>query len=257
LASKYDLAHMVWPHLVDAAGGRRTLTYEELASSISYKNPVLMSLALDPLYHLCPDKGWPHLTGIVVSKETGRPSKGFRAWADEDIQRKRQEVFDFPWSEVERPFPPGTTALLELPATQLEDFSVPDQFVLVNGRGAYQGALRRDLLRIYGNCCALCDTRHEGLLVASHVIPWAQDSANRRNPRNAILLCRAHDAVFELDFLQIRPDCSVDINRPNGRELGEAVEALLTRGTAARLRISGASGAPDPALLARRLEGGT
>src|SRR5690606_31880048 len=41
------------------------------------------------------------------------------------------------------------------------------------------------------------------LLIASHIIPWAKDKANRLNPQNGILLNSLHDRAFENGFITI------------------------------------------------------
>ena len=54
------------------------------------------------------------------------------------------------------------------------------------------------------------------LLVASHIVPWRHDSANRVNPRNGLLLSALHDKAFDSGFITIRDDMTVQVSRkPN------------------------------------------
>lgn len=67
-----------------------------------------------------------------------------------------------------------------------------------------QRKLKEILLKNYQHQCAMCDITHRKLLVASHIKPWAKSSPEERvDPRNAILLCRHHDALFEHGFISL------------------------------------------------------
>jgi predicted restriction endonuclease len=41
------------------------------------------------------------------------------------------------------------------------------------------------------------------LLVASHIVPWAEDSANRLNPRNGLCLNALHDRAFDRHLMWV------------------------------------------------------
>jgi hypothetical protein len=60
-----------------------------------------------------------------------------------------------------------------------------------------QAALRRLTLHQYGHRCALCDIEDDRLLVAAHIVRWADDPALRGDLSNVICLCRFHDVLFE------------------------------------------------------------
>lgn len=67
-----------------------------------------------------------------------------------------------------------------------------------------QRKLKEILLKNYQHQCAMCNITHRKLLVASHIKPWAKSSPEERvDPRNAILLCRHHDALFEHGFISL------------------------------------------------------
>lgn len=75
-------------------------------------------------------------------------------------------------------------------------------------QGQYK--LRKLLLINYQSKCALCDISHPRLLVTSHIKTWAKSSYEERvNPRNAILLCKIHDALFEYGFISFSDDLQV------------------------------------------------
>jgi integrase len=73
-----------------------------------------------------------------------------------------------------------------------------------------QYKLRKILLQNYQSKCAMCDISHRKLLVTSHIKPWADSSPEERiDPRNAILLCKLHDALFENGFISLSDEYEV------------------------------------------------
>ena len=67
--------------------------------------------------------------------------------------------------------------------------------------------LRRGQARIhqltvanYAGRCAVCDVTEAGLLVASHIVGWAEAPEHRGDLSNVICLCRIHDALFEVGY---------------------------------------------------------
>lgn len=111
-------------------------------------------------------------------------------------------------------------------------------------------------MRSYSGQCALCDTRHPAMLVASHIVPWSLDSRNRLNPRNGILLCRTHDAAFEAGILRIMLNLTVELAIMETKELGADLAGFLHSHTASKLRTPRGRLSPDPTFLAWRLEKG-
>lgn len=62
-----------------------------------------------------------------------------------------------------------------------------------------QSRLRTLIIRNYGSCCAVCDVAAT-MLVASHVVGWAEAPEHRGDLTNVICLCRIHDALFEAGY---------------------------------------------------------
>ena len=76
-----------------------------------------------------------------------------------------------------------------------------------------QKFFRRAVLSSYrGRCCmsGLTDTR---LLIASHIVPWSADKANRLNPSNGLCLSAIHDKAFEIGLITISEDLRVMLSR--------------------------------------------
>ena len=64
------------------------------------------------------------------------------------------------------------------------------------------------------------------LLVASHIIPWAQDSANRMNPLNGLCLNAIHDRAFDRRLMWVDEDLKVRFSRRLRREAQESEHAV-------------------------------
>lgn len=60
-----------------------------------------------------------------------------------------------------------------------------------------QGYFRDAVLNNYDNRCAVTGLPVRELLIASHILPWADHAAERLNVRNGIALNRLHDAAFD------------------------------------------------------------
>jgi putative restriction endonuclease len=86
------------------------------------------------------------------------------------------------------------------------------------------------------------------MLVASHIVPWADDSQNRLNPHNGLLLCRTHDSAFECGLIRIKPDGEVIVAISDPRQLGKDLHDCLQR-THHKLRAVSARFAPASEFL--------
>lgn len=60
-----------------------------------------------------------------------------------------------------------------------------------------QTLFRKSILTSYGSRCALTDMDEPKLLVASHIIGWAERPDTRMNPHNGICLNPLHDQAFD------------------------------------------------------------
>ena len=75
-----------------------------------------------------------------------------------------------------------------------------------------QAFFRRAVLAAYDYRCCITGLAVPELLVASHIVPWSVDKANRVNPRNGLLLNALHDKAFDLGLLTITPKFVVKVS---------------------------------------------
>lgn len=76
-----------------------------------------------------------------------------------------------------------------------------------------QGFFRQAVLSSYGFKCCVSGLSVPELLIASHIVPWRADKANRLNPRNGLCLSAIHDRAFDQGLLTISEDMCVVLSK--------------------------------------------
>ncbi len=76
-----------------------------------------------------------------------------------------------------------------------------------------QSFFRRMILSSYENKCSITGLPITELLVASHIVPWANDTNNRMNPCNGICLNALHDRAFDKGLITITNDYKLVISK--------------------------------------------
>jgi len=72
-----------------------------------------------------------------------------------------------------------------------------------------QSFFRRAVLASYGGRCCISGVSDSRLLVASHIVPWREDKANRLNPSNGLCLSAIHDKAFDSGLIALSDDFRV------------------------------------------------
>jgi putative restriction endonuclease len=75
-----------------------------------------------------------------------------------------------------------------------------------------QGFFRSAVLAAYDYRCCITGLTIPDLLVASHIVPWSKDEANRVNPRNGLCLNALHDRAFDAGYLTITTKFTVKLS---------------------------------------------
>lgn len=76
-----------------------------------------------------------------------------------------------------------------------------------------QNFFRKSVLSSYKGKCCMSGLSEEGLLVASHIVPWRDDKLNRLNPRNGLCLSVIHDKAFDRGFITLDDDFRVILSK--------------------------------------------
>lgn len=86
-----------------------------------------------------------------------------------------------------------------------EDFSGETRRVVTEQR-IKQHFFRRAVLSSYHGRCCMSGLAEPRLLIASHIVPWSKDKANRLNPSNGLCLSAIHDRAFDKGLLTLTDD---------------------------------------------------
>lgn len=118
-----------------------------------------------------------------------------------------------------------------------------------------QWFFRRRVLSAYNYRCCVTGLSMPGLLVASHVIPWCEDAANRLNARNGLCLNALHDRAFDRGLMWVEEGFVVRISpKLLFVRAGEPEEARWLCGFDGKpLQLPNAF-TPDPELLRRHAD---
>lgn len=87
----------------------------------------------------------------------------------------------------------------------LDDYSGSTRHTVVQQR-IKQAFFRRTVLASYRGRCCVSGVSDARLLVASHIVPWRQDKANRLNPSNGLCLSALHDKAFDQHLFSLTDD---------------------------------------------------
>ena len=105
---------------------------------------------------------------------------------------------------------------------KVEDYTGETKSVIIEQR-IKQAFFRRTVLSSYRGRCCLSGIAEPRLLMASHIVPWSKDKANRLNPRNGLCLSALHDRAFDRGLIAISDDFRVCISDVLKRRSGEAL----------------------------------
>lgn len=90
----------------------------------------------------------------------------------------------------------------------IDDFSGETRKAFVEQR-IKQNFFRRAVLSSYRGRCCISGVAEPRLLIASHIVPWSKDKANRLNPSNGLCLSAIHDKAFDKGLITLSDDLRV------------------------------------------------
>jgi len=80
-----------------------------------------------------------------------------------------------------------------------------------------QSFFRQAILSSYQSRCCMSGLDDPRLLIASHIVPWNKDKANRLNPSNGLCLSALHDRAFDQGLITVTPDWKIRISKSLSR----------------------------------------
>ncbi len=93
-----------------------------------------------------------------------------------------------------------------------------------------QSFFRNAILANYEEKCCMTGISVPKLLIASHIIPWADaNSEERTNPSNGLCLNALHDKAFDQGLITVTPDYVIHVSSllRNSTNIDEAAKALI------------------------------
>ena len=98
-----------------------------------------------------------------------------------------------------------------------DELLLPEDFVgetrrVVTEQRIKQSFFRRAVLSSYQGRCCMSGLSEPRLLIASHIVPWSKDKANRLNPRNGLCLSAIHDRAFDKGLITLADDFRVVVS---------------------------------------------
>lgn len=99
----------------------------------------------------------------------------------------------------------GNETLLPAAEFDRDDYSGETRQALVEQR-IKQSFFRRAVLASYRGRCCVSGVTDSRFLVASHIVPWRLDKANRLNPSNGLCLTTIHDKAFDQYLFSLTDD---------------------------------------------------
>lgn len=92
-----------------------------------------------------------------------------------------------------------------------DDFVGKERETVIRQR-VNQSSFRSMILANYNEKCAITGICLPQLLIASHIIPWADNEKERLNPENGICLSPLYDKAFDRGLIGIRTDYTIAIS---------------------------------------------
>lgn len=128
------------------------------------------------------------------------------------------------------------------------DFTGKDKLAVIKQR-VNQDAFRAMILSNYDYRCAITGMDVQSLLIASHIIPWAENESERLNPENGICLSPLYDKAFDKGLIGIQPDYEIVLSKELKEHSKEDFFALSFAGIEHTRLILPQEHQPNPAFL--------
>lgn len=74
-----------------------------------------------------------------------------------------------------------------------------------------QARFRAAVLTSYNATCCISGLQNDKLLIASHIVPWSEDTHNRLNPQNGLCMSALHDRAYDQGLITVMPDYTVRV----------------------------------------------
>lgn len=90
-----------------------------------------------------------------------------------------------------------------------------------------QDFFRQAVLSAYDFQCCMCDVDLAPLLVAAHIVPWADDEVTRADPQNGLCLCALHHSAFDAGLVSVDASLRIVCSRLVEESVSTLVRSAL------------------------------
>jgi len=134
-------------------------------------------------------------------------------------------------AQLREQFDPTSTVDREKEA-KTDDFQIPDDFTgetrrVFTEQRIKQTFFRRAVLASYRGRCCMSGLSEPRLLIASHIVPWSKDKANRLNPSNGLCLSAIHDRAFDQGLITLSDDWKIVLSEELRKRDEPFVQSVL------------------------------
>ena len=182
-----------------------TKEVKELARILGRRNANAVAMRLNNYAHVDPYHQQRGIIGLANGRKQVQP-----IW-DEFVANQESLVFeserilaDYKHETIEEAFPE-----LAFDLTNLQG-EVKMRFVKTR---VNQSVFRQMILKTYSNQCAISGINIPELLVAGHIVPWAENEQERLNPENGLCLSNLYDRAYEKGLICIDLNYKVLLSR--------------------------------------------
>lgn len=139
-----------------------------------------------------------------VITDSGRSGLKGSSKADKAMWLEMNSNWEYFWAESEL----ATANIISSNASSKDisenDVSYSSENKIITSTSRYgQSSFRKAVLSAHNDQCCITGINIPKLLIASHIVPWSKDKANRLNPRNGLCLSSLHDKAFDSGLLTI------------------------------------------------------
>lgn len=132
---------------------------------------------------------------------------------------------------------PESSVEVEQSIPDYDDLPVGEDRVVQATTRIGQRFFRAAVMSAYNEQCCITGLAVPKLLIASHIVPWRHDEANRTNPQNGLLLSSLHDRAFDAGLLTINDDMTVRVSREHPAASGEFFSTAIAAYDGRRIRL--------------------
>jgi putative restriction endonuclease len=76
-----------------------------------------------------------------------------------------------------------------------------------------QNVFRKVILKIYNNSCCITGLNIPEINIASHIVPWVEDTSIRLDPANGLCLSATYDAAFDKHLISLDEDYRIIVSK--------------------------------------------